>query len=159
MMRVKENLLTSPSPKPQTSPPPDVSTITQPTQPNPIPPAILPVLAWNGSVSDLAETLYRLARAGFIDLAAHCPPEGNRLALCRHLCQLFQVPVTARNGAVKNLNACLGKFTAEQLTPGPVDEETLSRAIGRKPNSPKTVQLAATLGNLKPSTEAESELG
>ncbi len=121
-------------------------------QPEPVAPApatvALPALTWSGSVADLAETLYRLARAGFIDLAAHWPPGGNRTALCRHVCQLFQVPVTARTGVVKSLNAYLGKFTAEQVAPGPLDEAVLSAAIGRKPNSKSTVLLADTLGGL-----------
>lgn len=112
-------------------------------------------IAWQGSIADLAEVFYRLARAGMIDLATPRGPEGNMLGVCRQICQLFQVPPKAQDGAVKNLYAYINKFSAEQLAPGPIDEAALPKAIGRKYTNRNTQHLNTTLGNLSPTNEDE----
>ena len=115
----------------------------------------MPVIEWAGKVADLAELFYRLARAGFIDLAAHRSPEGNLLGVCRHICQVFQVAPAHREGAAKNLYAYLSKFTPEQLTKGEIDEATLSRSTGRKPSNVSTVRMTDTLSGFSPTTDTE----
>ncbi|WP_125921672.1 hypothetical protein [Hymenobacter lapidarius] len=116
-------------------------------------------LNWTGSVADLAELLYRMARGGFIDLAAHRGPDGNLSALCRHVCQLFQVPPTASKNAATALSTYLSKFTPEQLSQGHVDEEVLSKANGRKPNNANTIRLANVLNGLDSTRAAAAESG
>jgi hypothetical protein len=115
----------------------------------------LPSVNWTGSVADLAELFYRLAKAGFIDLAAIRKPEGNLLGLCRHVCQLFEFPPERREKAAKSLNAYLSQFTFEQLDKGKFEGNILSEVIGRKTNSPNTLRIEAALEGFDNSSGAE----
>ena len=106
----------------------------------------LPGLKWKGKGADLAEVIYRLAKAGLIDLREYRVPNGKNMSgLCRHICQLFQVSENKREAAAKNLKANLSKFAPEDLEPGPVDELVIFKVLERKPGNAASAKIAATL--------------
>ncbi|MBF9238388.1 hypothetical protein I2I05_13365 [Hymenobacter sp. BT683] len=88
-------------------------------------------IPFKGTVSALAEALYRLERKGHISLLDYRKTEGNMAALCRTLCRVFILHTTSSKNPALALQLALSKIPSERLGIGEPEVAVLN-ALGRK---------------------------